>query len=130
MAQYHPDDTPDYPVAGELDDRAQGDDLTLDEIAQLRSLDPTRYKQGVISLFASGEATAAQWDALATILRDARWWSQGRVMTATLFRERCTSTHEWVVMSQLVMNWSESSSGACCAPIDRGVLARTGGAHA
>lgn len=121
----HPDDTPDYPVAGELDDRAQADDLTLDEIAQLRTLGPTRYKQGVISLFASGAATPAQWDALATILRRAYWWAQGRVVTAVLFRERCASTHEWIVMSQIVLEWSESRSGAPCAPIDRAVLART-----
>ena len=126
----YPDDTPDYPLAGELDDRAQGDDLTQDEMAQLRSLGPTRYKQGVISLFASGEASQAQWDTLATILRRERWWTQGRLVTAALFRERCAATHEWVVMSQIVLEWSESRCRAPCAPIDRAVLVRAGGAHA
>lgn len=125
-----PDATHDYPSTGEPDDRAQQHDapLTLEETCQLRALGPTRYRQQVISLFASGQATEAQWAALARACHayGRLWPSPYPVPTfVQRFQDRSAAQHEWQAMATLVLLASESAQGdALTLPIDRAILAR------
>ena len=93
-------------------------ELTVDELAQLRALGPRRYRQQVISLFASGHATEAHWSALATLI--ARQPGQVQLyLHPQRFRDRSARQHEWQALADLVLACSESGTGEIVRCIDR-----------
>lgn len=97
--------------------------LTLEETCQLRAIGPTRYRQQVISLFASGQATEVQWDALATVLARAWGHATGR-LDVQLFRDRQAAQHQWQTMATLVWLYREAGDTAQATLIDRAILTR------
>jgi hypothetical protein len=84
-------------------------ELTLDEIADLRDMGFDTYMARVIRLFRSGQATPAQWEALAEAM-------------LLPFRTQSAPPSAWEAMAEAVLACSESSEGHRVIAIDRAVL--------
>ena len=99
------------------------DPLTLDDIATLREIGPTRYMQRVIALFTSGRATPQQW-AAATAALTLCYPGRPRTIDEDLARlqRRHATQALWLLMASAVCRASESAEGAVVAGIDQAVL--------